>query len=480
MGVRLWAGKLLGRAGLRVAGKALASEPEHGWGGWEALTGTIAMKKSGDIWKTFTEADLLALQKRHAVIFACIDAISSRIPEADLVVGKEGTNGWEVDTKHPLNRVLKAPNPMMDQADLEVFTAANLLSSGEAYLWKLRNGLGEVAEIWPIPAAWATPKWTRKSDKPISHFEVKTAKGKKTFDIPPEDVVFIRNVDPANIYASLSPMNAALRDVQTDEGRQDYVIEMLTNLKVPGLVIKSGKTALSPKQRKALRTELEDLIGATKRGSPLLIEGEGAGVEAVAPLKDLDWPGLADMSEARICAVFKVPPILIGMRVGLNRSTFANYQEAVRSFYRGTMSPFWKRLAAAMTRGLIITEEGEADKDLELRFDTSNVEQLQEEATVRADRAVKLFHAGVITLGEAAEMAGVDKPEEDDTAGMRVLPMSLIRIDEEVVDTTNTLPPEEPDADEDEDTGGGEGDTDADQDKGGGGDDEGDDEGEGE
>ena len=37
--------------------------------------------------------------------------------------------------------------------------------------------------------------------------------------------------------------------------------------------------------------------------------------------------------ESRICAAMQVPPILVGAKVGLDRSTFTNYQEARKQLW---------------------------------------------------------------------------------------------------------------------------------------------------
>ena len=48
----------------------------------------------------------------------------------------------------------------------------------------------------------------------------------------------------------------------------------------------------------------------------------------------------------------RVPPIIAGLNVGLERSTFANYSEAVTHFTTGTLVPLWRIVASEVEADL--------------------------------------------------------------------------------------------------------------------------------
>lgn len=416
----------LGRA---LRGKSNADTPPHQVGGWEVLSGEATWLKADRVWQDYSEAQRLDLAKKHALVYGCIAAIADRVPEAPLEIGRWTKDGWEADEHHYLLDTLRRPNVLMSYADLISMVMANLLASGEAYLWEVREpGSLLITELWCLPSHWVTPEWTDNTQQPIARYKVQQRKGKPPIYLPAQDVTYIRRTDPANLRASLAPLAAAAKDVQLDMSQRDYVMEMLTNLQVPGLMVK-GKHAFTPTQEKDLRAKLIDRVGTGKRGSLLIMGGADFDLDMMAPLKDLDWPGLSTMSESRICMTFKVPPIIVGARVGLEHSTYANYESALRHFYRGTMVPVWQFLATALARGLLWNEPTEDDKSLEMRCNTDDVEALQEEAAQRSTRAVTLLHGGVTTLGQACELAGVDAPEDEDLAGSRWMPMGMQRID---------------------------------------------------
>ena len=418
----------LGRVLRAVSGKSNAETPPHTTQGWSVLGQYIGGDSDG-VWKNFTEAQLLDILRKHALVYACIEAVADRVPEAPLEVGHGTGDDWKVDDTHHYNELLARPNALMSWSDVEQFRVANLLATGECYLWKLRDDAGDVVELWPLPSSWINPVWSDDTAAPIGRYEV-PQQGKDPLRIPAMNMVHIRYIDPGNYKKALGPLQAASREYQTDSASQDYKMEMLTNLAVPGVAVFTDK-ALTKDQQAALKTRLHDIVGPGKRGSTIHLSGQNARLEAIAPLKDLDWPGLNAIDESRICAVFKVPPVVVGARIGIEKSAqFANYSTALWHFYTGTMKPMWLFLADATTRGLVVNEPAEEDKALLLRYDLTDVLGLQGDLDKRAARAVDMLAGGVATVAQAVVLAGLPPLEGDDPLhDARYMPMNMQRID---------------------------------------------------
>ena len=144
-------------------------------------------------------------------------------------------------------------------------------------------------------------------------------------------------------------------------------------------------------------------------------------VEDSIPLKDLDWPGLTGLTEARITSAFGVPPIIVGARIGLEFGTYANYDAARRSFYMETLRPLWTMLADGFTRGLCANE---GDDRTLLRFDLANVAELQEDLAVKHLRIRADFQAGLLTRGQALKLLGYELVSDADD--VYLLPIMMI------------------------------------------------------
>jgi len=103
----------------------------------------------------------------------------------------------------------------------------------------------------------------------------------------------------------------------------------------------------------------------------------------------------------------------------------SNYEQAERTFYRGTMVPMWKIMETAFTRSLIQDEQRE-DQDLIIRHDLSECRPLKEDVVAAADRATRLFDAGIINRNEARRIIG-EEPMEGGKGEVLVNPNSQAR-----------------------------------------------------
>jgi hypothetical protein len=127
---------------------------------------------------------------------------------------------------------------------------------------------------------------------------------------------------------------------------------------------------------------------------------------------DLDVGTLTDMSEARICAVMGVPPILVGVKVGLARSTFSNAREAKRSFWDETLIPLYKRIE--MRLNLDLAEDFNLSATNMIRTDFSDIRALQEDEDQLWLRAARGLRAGGTTINDFRRMVNLPTIENGD------------------------------------------------------------------
>lgn len=104
---------------------------------------------------------------------------------------------------------------------------------------------------------------------------------------------------------------------------------------------------------------------------------------------EMGFEALDERNETRILAPFGVPPILLGTRTGLNRSTMANYEESRRQCWEDTLVPEI-RLLESVDQYYLQTDDGGY-----VRYDLSTVPALQKDTPKLVDAAYKLFTMGV-------------------------------------------------------------------------------------
>lgn len=397
---------------------------------------TMRSASLGEIWGSLGTKGKEQVYRTHTIVYACVQRIVRAVLEAPMVVGKENNDGqWEADQNHDIMNLVYRPNGQISYGDLLEFHVSHLLLTGKSFVWKWRDNSGKVAELWPIPSSWAHAiPFTGPADENeirrfIAGFVVRVP-GRAAVPVRCEDMVYSRLVDPSTFVEGVGPLEAAHHDYTLDRERENYLVEMLHNLHVPGMILRQ-EDAWTQQQREDLKAVLAEAIGPGRRGKPLTISGKDAGVEFPAPLKDLDWPGLTNLGETRICAAFGVPPLLVGCRAGIQTSALSgpNYEAAEKVLYRGTVTGLWEKNAHVFTKGLL---EIEGDSEYELRHDTTGVRALQRDLKDAKDIAVGLWEKGLITRNEARELVHMPPDPEEDRGGVYAMPVSLVEVSDDL------------------------------------------------
>ena len=384
------------------SGKAQGPEPANPkvQPGWEILGGLPNWVSANSIWKTLSTAEKENLYKSACVVFSCVRKICLTIAEAPLRVGLETKDGWTDDEEHWAHALLQNPAPGMSGGEFLWHWQAHLQLTGASFVWKWRNGAGNVTELWPIPSSWVKPK----AD---GSYLVWQGQNKPWLPVPKEDMFRVIYPDPSSLTGWVGPLQAACRPVQMDQGREDYQMEMMENNRQPGLIFTTPGEWSEP-QKEELRSVVQNQLSKGNRGRPLFLEGMETIVKAMETMKDVDQPGITSLTEARICSAFDVPPILIGLRAGLDASTYSNFEQAKKAFYQGTMLPLWAQSGIALTHGLLYSE---GDKENEVYHNVDHIAALAEDADKRTERAKTLYLSGLTTRNQSLRIAGEDPAE---------------------------------------------------------------------
>lgn len=334
--------------------------------------------------------------QKNELVYACINEISRAVPEAPLRIYDAEYNELP---DHPLRRLIERPNPFLTEFELWELTLMYMYLSGNAYWEKVRSRSGQVVELYPLRPDRV--QIVPDDNKYISGYIYEIGGQKYPIDV--DDIIHFKFNNPLDDFLGQSPLRAALRQVSVDNEATDYAKSLLENSAIPGVVI-TTQTTLDDEVTERLKKKWMQKFGKKKRGEPAFLQ-EGMDIKTVGmTMTDLAFPDLRSISETRICAVFQVPPILVGANTGLQRSTFANYEEARKSFWQETISPLLSRLAQVANRSLMT--EFEKDSKNRAYFDTSDVSALQSIHNERWTRVDKAAVSGWITVNEARTEVG--------------------------------------------------------------------------
>src|SRR5690606_38172806 len=187
-------------------------------------------------------------------------------------------------------------------------------------------------------------------------------------------ILHLKLFHPANDHYGLSPVEPAATAIDLHNTASRWNKALLDNSARPsGALVYSSGGHLTEEQFKRLKAELEaNFQGARNAGRPLLLEG-GLDWKAMSLTpRDMDFIEARHATAREIALALSVPPMLLGIP---GDNTYANYQEANRTFWRQTVLPLVNRTAKSLSAWL-----GPAWSDrLELRPDLDAIEALSSE-----------------------------------------------------------------------------------------------------
>ena len=346
---------------------AVPEETKHAGAAMFAIEGLSRPAWSARNYTTYAREGMM----RNAVAYRCIRMIAEAAGSVKLVVSQ----GQEPVAEHRLLDLLHRPAPGMTSADLFERWYGTLLVAGNVYLNAVATG-GQVRELHLLRPDRVTVVPGR--DGWPAGFEY-TIDGRKTLldgDVVPgvAQVLHVKLFHPVDDHYGLSPVEAASDAIDIHNTATLWNKALLDNAARPsGALVYTAAGQLSGEQFDRLKQELEQSFqGARNAGRPMLLEG-GLDWKAMSlSPRDMDFIEAKNAAAREIALAMGVPPMLLGIP---GDNTYANYQEANRSFWRQTVLPLVER----STRALATWLEPVWETPIELRPDIDAIEALQPE-----------------------------------------------------------------------------------------------------
>lgn len=332
----------------------------------------------------------------NPVAYRCVRMIAEAAASVPLLLYE----GSEEMTEHPLLELIARPNPAQCGPDLLEAWFGHLLVAGNAYMEavSVAGRPRELHVLRPdrmsvVPGAdgWPTAYEYRVGGR-IVRFDQDAAKAVRP-------VLHLALFHPLNDHYGLSPIEAAAAAIDIHNAASAWNKALLDNAARPSgaLVYAAGSGHLTSEQYDRLKAELEQSFqGARNAGRPLLLEG-GLDWKAMGLTpKDMDFIEAKHIAAREIGLALGVPPMLLGIP---GDNTFANYQEANRTFWRQTVLPLVVRSLKALSAWLAPAYGGK----LELKPDLDAIDALAGEREALWSR---LERASFLTRNEKREAVG--------------------------------------------------------------------------
>lgn len=343
---------------------------------------------------------------QSSVVTSALCWMMRTFPEAPLIVQRENEEKWEKVAGHPLAKLLRKPNPEYGGVVLWQATIMDFCF-GEAFWLKIRNGLGDVVELWWIPRARITPMPNPETGE-LLNYQYNPGYGGMR-DLEPTDVVHFRfGRHPVNILRGFSPLAAVMREVFTDDQAANFTAAILKNYGVIGVILspKAGAGIIPPDKLKGIKEEAQQNFTGDKRGSALVSAGPMEAQVLQYNLSGFDVSPVRDIAEERVTAALGIPAAVIGFGTGLQQTKVgATMREMIKLAWQGGIEPNQRAMADELDRALL--PDFHVNTGLfRTHFDTSQVEALTESPTEKTDRVLKLVQTNIIKVAAAQQELG--------------------------------------------------------------------------
>jgi HK97 family phage portal protein len=362
----------------------------------------------------WTPRDYAALAREgyiaNAIVHRAVKLVAESVASAPLIAYE----GASLREPHALTDLLARPNPRQERAAFLEMVCAHLLLAGNAYIEAVTvdgDGGARVREMYAlrpdrmrvVPGA---DGWPEAYEYSVGGRTVRFDQGAP---LPP--ILHLTQFHPLDDHYGLSSIEPASVAIDTHNSAAKWNKALLDNAARPsGALVYSGPEGqlLSDGQFERLKKELADHYqGALNAGRPLLLEG-GLDWKAMSlSPKDMDFLEAKHTAAREIALAFGVPPMLLGIP---GDNTYANYQEANRVFWRGTVLPLAARIAQALAQWLA-PSFGEG---VRLAVDDDAVPALAKDRAALWEQVSK---AAFLTMNEKRAAVGYSPVEGGDRLG---------------------------------------------------------------
>lgn len=289
-------------------------------------------------------------------VYSCVRILSEAIASLPLHVYRyTDTGGKEKATDLPLYRLLHdEPNKEMTSFCFRETLMTHLLLWGNAYAQIIRNGRGEVLELYPLmPNRMSVDRDDKGRlyyEYNLSNDDAPTMKG-TTVRLQPRDVLHIPGLGFDGLVG-YSPIAMAKNAIGIGIACEEYGAKFFANGANPSGVLEHPGTLKDPGR---LRDSWTATFGGSQNANKVAVLEEGMKYTPISIS-----PNEAQFLETRkfqideIARIFRIPPHMVG---DLEKSSFSNIEQQSLEFVKYTLDPWVNRWEQSMRRLLLSEDE---------------------------------------------------------------------------------------------------------------------------
>ena len=259
---------------------------------------------------------------------------------------------------HPMAKLLAKPNEGLSGFDLMLWTSSTFDIYGDTF-WLKKRFRGQVVSLHPLhpnSMMFDLAKGTWRFDNGTLVLN----------DIPDGDLVHFRAFHPESTTRGLSPLEPLRATLENEWNARTATSSFWQRGARPGMAL-SHPGILSEPAQERLKAQMDSVsAGSDKTGVTVVLE-EGMKPEVMTlTAEEAQYIETRKLNREEVCAAYDVPPPVVHI---LDRATFSNITEQMRSMYRDTMAPRLKGIEAAIELDLRQAEWPDDDVYAEFLMD---------------------------------------------------------------------------------------------------------------
>ena len=286
---------------------------------------------SGGDW---SNSSLIEQYGKSLYVYAAINKIATKNAAVDLKVFEIQNSKGDLKEypAHPILDLLYRPNPYQTRSEFSKITDINQLLTGEAFWMKVRDGRGNVIELWNLRPDFMTIILDDQGQ--IRDYKLSKSNGTEV-SINPKDIIHFREPNPNDLLRGFSPLIAAKSRIETETYATDFQRNFFANNARPDALILS-QDELSDEQRGDLKASWNAKHRGSKNSSKVgILEGGLEYQQVSVTQKEMDYIESLKFTRDDILVAFGVPKSVITT----DDVNYSNANSGLKTFYSETILP---------------------------------------------------------------------------------------------------------------------------------------------
>jgi HK97 family phage portal protein len=350
----------------------------------------------------------------NTALSACVRLLSETVATLPLHVYRVNGRTREIDTEHPVARLLRRPNYEMDAVQLRETLMAHVLTWGNAYAEIERNGAGRPVALWPL-----LPDRTRPQRTDRGTLFYTTSVGTRNFNLPAENVFHLVGLGFDGLMG-YSPIRMHRQAIGLALATEEFGASWFGSGSRPSGVL-THPGALSDKAKANLRRGWESAHAGLSNSNRVAILEEGLKWQQIGiPPEDAQFLETRKFQVEEIARMYRVPLHLI-QHMEKSTSWGSGIEELGQGFVTYSLQSWLVRWEQRIQSRLIpAVEDGRV-------YAKHSVEGLlRGDSVKRAEFYSKMVAMGVYSINEIRELEDRNPIDDGD---LRFVPLNWQTLD---------------------------------------------------